>query len=131
MNDTAAQATDRAAVLDVISDVYKAWAGNDAEAMVAGYLPDAVSILPGSLSDGRDAVRTRMAAGFAGPLKDSSVLDEPLIVRFPHPDTAIVVSRGAILPAGQTESDRWVVATWVLTRSADGWAVAAYHNCEA
>ncbi|WP_067572548.1 SgcJ/EcaC family oxidoreductase [Nocardia acidivorans] len=130
MNDTAVQSTDRTAVLDVISDLYRAWSANDADGMVAGYLPDAVSILPGSLSDGREAVRTRMAAGFAGPLKDSSVLDEPLIVRFPSPDTAIVVSRGAVLMADRTEPERWIIATWVLVRTAGGWSIAAYHNCE-
>ncbi|MRH91496.1 SgcJ/EcaC family oxidoreductase [Nocardia sp. SYP-A9097] len=130
MNDTAVQATERTAVLDVLNDVYRAWADNDADALVASYIEESTSILPGSLSDGREAVRARFAAGFAGPLKGSSVLDEPLTVRFPSPDTAIVVSRSGVLLAGQTEPNRWVLATWVLTRGVTGWAIASYHNCE-
>lgn len=103
MSDTAVQTADRAAVLDVLNSVYTAWAANDADAFVADYDPDVTSVLPGVYSNGRDAVRARMAAAFQGPLRGSRVLNQPELVRFPVPDAAVVISRDAILMAGESE----------------------------
>jgi len=120
-------------VLAVIDSLYQAWADNDADAFVASYTEDATSILPGDYNASRAAVRDRMAAGFAGPLKGSQVRDEVQSVRHLGADAAIVVSRSAVLMAGETEApdDRWVMATWTLTRRNGRWLLAAYHNCPA
>jgi len=74
-----------------------------------------------------------MAAAFAGPLKGSRVRDEVQSVRRLGADAAVVVSRSAVLMAGEAEAsdDRWVVATWTLTRRDGRWLLAAYHNCPA
>jgi uncharacterized protein (TIGR02246 family) len=120
-------------VLTVLDGVYRAWADHDADAFVAAYTEDATSILSGSYSAGRAATRERMAAAFAGPLKGSRVRDEVQSVRHLGADAAIVVSRSVVLMAGETEAptDRWVVATWTLTRENGRWLLAAYHNCPA
>jgi uncharacterized protein (TIGR02246 family) len=120
-------------VLAVLDSIYEAWADNDADAFVASYTQDATSILPGSYSAGRTATRDRMAAAFAGPLKGSQVRDEVQSVRHLGAEAAIVVSRSAVVMAGETEppEDRWVIATWTLTRQNDRWLLAAYHNCPA
>jgi uncharacterized protein (TIGR02246 family) len=120
-------------VLAVLDSLYKAWADNDADAFVASYTEDATSILPGSYSASRAATRDRMAAGFAGPLKGSQVRDEVQSVRHLGADAAIVVTRSAVVMAGETEApdDRWVIATWTLTRQNGRWLLAAYHNCPA
>ncbi|MEV6099160.1 SgcJ/EcaC family oxidoreductase [Nocardia sp. NPDC051981] len=132
MTDTAVQ-TDREAVLDVLTNLYRAWAANDADAFVADYDPDATTVVRGVVNVGREAVRTSMAAGFAGPLRDSRTVDEPQSVRFPAPGTAIVVSRSAVVSAGQTEppADGWIVATWALIQRDGRWLVTSYHNCPA
>src|SRR5260370_6222679 len=105
-------------VLAVIDSLYQPWADNDADAFVASYTEDATSILPGDYNASRAAVRDRMAAGFAGPLKGSQVRDEVQTVRHLGADAAIVVSRSAVLMAGETEApdDRSVMPTWTLTR---------------
>jgi len=120
-------------VLAVLDSLYDAWADNDADAFVASYTEDATSILPGEYSASRAAVRDRMAAGFAGPLKGSQVRDEVRSVRHLGADAAIVVTRSAVVMAGETEApaDRWVMATWTLTRRNGRWLLAAYHNCPA
>ncbi|GAB2862549.1 hypothetical protein GCM10027176_75560 [Actinoallomurus bryophytorum] len=120
-------------VLAVLDGIYEAWADNDADAFVASYTEDATSILPGSYSAGRTATRDRMAAGFAGPLKGSQVRDEVQSIRHLSADAAIVVTRSAVVMAGETEppGDRWVIATWTLTRRNGRWLLAAYHNCPA
>jgi len=74
-----------------------------------------------------------MAAGFAGPLKGSRVIDTPGDVRLVNAETAIVVSEGGIVFAGETTSppDRMVRATWVVVKRDGRWLIAAYHNSPA
>jgi uncharacterized protein (TIGR02246 family) len=120
-------------VLSVIRAVYDAWADGDADAFAKLYTEDATVVQPGVYKKNNDDIRTTMAAGFAGPLKESSVLDEPQSVRFLGPDTAVVITEGGILMVGQTElpAERRVRATWVLTRRNEQWYVAAYQNSPA
>lgn len=120
-------------ILHVLDNLYQAWADHDADAFVASYTEDATSILPGSYSAGRAATRDRMAAAFAGPLRGSRVRDEVQSVRRLGADAAVVVTRSAVLMADETEApdDRWVIATWTLTRQDGEWRLAAYHNCPA
>src|SRR3954451_11134375 len=75
-------AADEAAIASVLADSYKAWEAGDADAMVANYTADATAILPGSLRDSREAIRSNMALGFAGPLKGSSTYNKQLSIRF-------------------------------------------------
>lgn len=126
-------ATEDREVLAVLDNLYKAWADYDADAFVAEYTEDATSILPGSYCVGPAATRDRMAAAFAGPLKGSLPRDEVQSVRRLGADAAVVVSRSAVVMAGETEvpDDRWVIATWTLTRQNGRWMLAAYHNCAA
>lgn len=118
----------------VLDRLYEAWAAGDADAFVADYTEDATSILPGMYGVGREAIRDRMAGVFAGPLKGTTVHDEVLSVRFLDDAAAVVVSRSTVLMPGQELSsvpdDRWILATWALTRREGRWLVAAYHNCE-
>ncbi|MFE3194961.1 SgcJ/EcaC family oxidoreductase [Nocardia sp. NPDC059240] len=132
MSDTAVH-TDRDAVLAVLTSVYTAWAANDADAFVANYDPHSTSVLPGVYSDGRDAVRARMAAAFAGPLRGSTVRTNPELIRFPAPDTAVIISHDAILMSGESEppADRWVRSTWTLIRRDATWLLTAFHSSPA
>jgi uncharacterized protein (TIGR02246 family) len=120
-------------VVAVIQAVYDAWGDGDADAFAKLYTDEATVVQPGVHKRGNDEIRTTMAAGFAGALKGSRVLDEPQSVRFLGPDTAVVISEGGILMAGQSElpAERLVRATWVLTRRDERWYVAAYHNSPA
>lgn len=121
------------AVLSVLSDLYAAWADNDAKAFAETFAADATSILPGSYRKGKEAIHDNMAAAYDGPFKGSRVVDEVQQVRFLGADAAVVTSRSAVLMAGETEApdDRWVMATWVLSRQEGRWLISAYHNCAA
>lgn len=132
-NPTSVLATDDSAVRNVLDGVYAAWANNNADAFVELYTEDATSALPGSYSNNRDEIRTRMAAGFAGPLKGSRVIDEVQNVRFIGDDAAVVISKSGILMSGETEvpAERWVLASWVLSKQNGKWLIEAYHNCPA
>jgi uncharacterized protein (TIGR02246 family) len=128
MSDDRAYA--EAAITAVLQDSYKAWEAGDAEGMVADYTPDATAIMTGSLRDGREAIRQRMAAAFEGPLKGTSTYNKHLSLRFLGDDAAILISESGILFPGQSEvpDTGKVNATWVFQRCDGEWLVAAYHN---
>ncbi|SNT26052.1 conserved hypothetical protein [Asanoa hainanensis] len=118
-------------IRELFDRVYAAW--GDADAFAALYRPDVTVVMPGVFRQGREAVRESMAAAWAGPLRGSRAIDEPLDVRVLG-DTAVVVSRAAIVPFGLDAPvpGSEAIATWVLTRtSGEGWAVAAYTNTPA
>jgi uncharacterized protein (TIGR02246 family) len=117
----------------VLDEIYAAWADNDADAFVAPYAERATAVLPGTYLRNRDAIHATMAEVFAGPLKGSRASHEVQSVRFVGADAAIVISQGAIIPAGQTEPDAETSSldTWVLSRQDGTWRVEAFHNCSA
>ena len=123
--------SDERAVREVLDAVYAAWAANDADAFVAPYAPDATAVHTGTVMPDRDAIRATMAASFAGPLRDSEGIHEVHSVRFVGSDTALVLSRGAIRFAGQTEpaAASRTLDGWVLCNRDGRWIVEAFHNC--
>jgi uncharacterized protein (TIGR02246 family) len=119
------------AVRQILRDITAAWDSNDADAFAAHYLDDATVVLPGGvLHRNREEIRAFMAAGFDGPLKGTTGIDDPEIVRFAGSDVAVVVSRAGFLLPGETElpASRQRRATWTLVRGDGGWRVAAYTN---
>jgi uncharacterized protein (TIGR02246 family) len=116
--------------LATIEAIYAAWAANDADALAELYTDDATVVQPGVFKKSKDEIRSTMAAGFAGPLKGSYVLDTPQSVRFLGGDIALVIAEGGIVMAGAADGrpERAVRATWVLTKLDGRWMVAAYHN---
>jgi uncharacterized protein (TIGR02246 family) len=130
---TSVRAGRDSAVRAVLDGVYAAWAENDADAFVASYAADATALLPGSYLDNKAAIRTTMAAAFAGPLKGSRGFHEVQSVRFPDAGTAVVISKGAIVLAGETEprNENRALETWVLSQQDGTWRVIAFHNCPA
>jgi uncharacterized protein (TIGR02246 family) len=131
MTSNATSANDDDAVAAVLDEVYAAWAAGDADAFVAPYAEHATAVLPGSYLQDKDAIRATMADGFTGPLKGSRGIHQVQSIRFPGADTAIVISKGGIVFAGQTDiaAQTRSVDTWVLSRQDGTWRVEAFHNC--
>jgi uncharacterized protein (TIGR02246 family) len=52
-------------------------------------------------------------------------------VRFLGADVAIVISEGAVVPAGRSVPDgaQRALETWVLARLDGTWRIHAFHNC--
>lgn len=125
---------DIARIQEVPGRIVAAWSAHDADAFAAAFTEDGTMTLPGfEPSQGRDAVRTFMAAAFAGPYRGTQVTGDPVSMRLIAADVAVVVTRGGILGAGETEipPERAVNATWVIARDGDDWSLAAYHNSPA
>ena len=115
----------------VLDEVYVAWADNGADAFVAPYAQTATAVLPGTYLPDREAIRATMATLFAGELNGSKGLHEVQTIRFVGSDVAVVISKGAMLLAGQTEPDaaNRALETWVLASQDGTWRVQAFHNC--
>ena len=65
MTSDAVNTSDDRAVAEVLHEVYAAWASGDADAFVTPYTEHATAVLPGSYLQGKDTIRSTMAAGFA------------------------------------------------------------------
>ena len=130
MTSNPTRANDDSAVAAVLDEVYAAWAAGDADAFVAPYAEHATAVLPGSYLQDKEAIRTTMAEGFTGPLRGSKGLHQVQSIRFPGADTAIVISKGGIVYAGQTgtAAETRSVETWVLSRQDGTWRIEAFHN---
>ena len=130
-NGIPAPIEDDSAVRAVLDGVYAAWADNDADAFVADYAEDATAALPGRYLPSKDAIRATMISLFAGSLKGSRAIHEVQSVRFPGVDTAIVISTGAVLLAGQAapQAESSGVDTWVLAKRDTRWLIEAFNNC--
>ncbi|MCF2528415.1 SgcJ/EcaC family oxidoreductase [Yinghuangia soli] len=134
MTTTATQHTAEQQVRSLIQDVYAAWEANDAAAFAALYTPEATAALPGSFRNGREAIRAEMAAGFAGPLKGSTVRDRIDGVRLLGADaqSAIVTARSAVGgggPGAGPPPGGGGAPGGAPPPGAATWQVAAYHNC--
>jgi uncharacterized protein (TIGR02246 family) len=130
-NDTSTvlDRTDRA-IRAVFDEVASAWEEGDTEAFVAWYADDATAILPGFYLPGKDAIRTSMAAAFAGPLKGSRRIHQVRSIRHPADGTAIVISDSTTVFPGEAgpAAERRERATWVLSRHDGRWLIDAYHG---
>ena len=114
----------------VFDETSAAWADGDANAFAARYATDATVILPGRYLPGREAIRTAMAAAFAGPLKNSRRIHRVQIVRFTDPGTAVVITDSITALPGNPEPpvQQHERATWVLSRHDGRWLIDAYHS---
>ncbi|MDM7830331.1 SgcJ/EcaC family oxidoreductase [Cellulomonas edaphi] len=121
------------AVVDVLVGIAAAWAAQDADASAELYAQDATVITAGTCTEGREAIRAFMAAGFAGMLRGTSLLETERHVRLVAPDAAVVTTLGGIVAAGESTVRPAMLrrATWTLARSGGTWRVAAFQNCPA
>jgi uncharacterized protein (TIGR02246 family) len=137
-NDTAAvQAGPDSAIRAVFDEVATAWEKGDTDAFVARYADDATAILPGFYLPGKDAIRTSMAAAFAGGLKGSRRIHEIRSIRHLGDGTAIVITdsttlfpgEGGVRGEARPGAEQRERATWVLSGRDGRWLIEAYHGC--
>ncbi len=98
-----------------------AWDANDADAF-AGVFTENGSILVDDeqLSD-PGAIRDFFAEAFAGDLRGTRLLVEPIEIKVLEPGVAVVITDGGVLYGDETEvpQERVVRGTWV-TKQTDG-----------
>jgi len=122
---SAAPAADDAAVRDVVKRYVAAREKNDPVAIGALFTADADQLVSsGEWRRGRDAVVKGTLASSKQTGGTRTITVET--VRFPSPDTAIVDGRYEI--TGGTTGDRRMWSSFVMSRTKDGWRIAAIRN---
>lgn len=122
---------DAAAIAALTQKVVAAWAYQDADTFASVFTDDGTMILSGVYCAGRYEVRDYMAKAFEGRYRGTQVTGKPISIRSLGPDTAILLSQGGVLEAGETEvsEDGAIRASWLAVRQDDGqWRLAAYQN---
>ena len=133
MSTTTASAGDQAAVAALTQRVIAAWAYQDADGFADVFTEDGTMILPGSYAKGREEIRAYLKDAFADQYKDTQVTGRPLDIRFFGPDVGLLLTRGGVLAAGESEvsDDQSIRASWFVVKEDGEWKLAAYQNSPA
>lgn len=122
---------DTDALREVPQRIVKAWADNDADAFAEVFTEDATLILPGDVFIvGKEDIRSFMAAGYAGPYRDTRVHGVPVSVKLLGSQSAVLVTEGGVLAPGDetVAPERAIRATWVLVERDGQWLITSYQN---
>jgi uncharacterized protein (TIGR02246 family) len=125
------KAQDEAGVRGVVDGIRTSWKNNDADGFADAYTADASMILSGNrYFRGRETIRTVAEHQFKSAHQKTTLLQEIVDVRFLNQQAAVVITEGGVLAPGENApaAERAIRATWVLTRDADAWHIAAYQN---
>lgn len=130
---------ERGAILKLGQALQGAWNRGDAAGYASLFTDDADFVAwNGSYGRGRQAIADAHRPLFEGPLAGSRMVlvgdgtqsAPPESLRFVRADVAIMVISGAVTRAGEaaTGASHQSVQTFVLTKNADCWRVAAFQN---
>ena len=117
-------AEEPAALQGVPQRVAAARATNDAEAYADVFTEDATLILPGDIFlNGKEGIRSFMAAGYSRPFKGARTYGEPLSVSAPELGAAVTVTSG-----GALDPERAIRATWFVMSQGGPWRPSSCQN---
>ncbi|MBC7304470.1 MAG: SgcJ/EcaC family oxidoreductase [Nocardia sp.] len=123
--------SEQTAVLELLSAQVAAWAAGDGAAFAATFTEDAdfVSVI-GEFIRGRAQLAAVMQEGFDGFMRGTHLSEpERSTLRFPTPDTAILVTYGVrVLRRGQPAPPHSSVQIRTAARMNDGWQFTSFQN---
>ncbi|MFD9893984.1 SgcJ/EcaC family oxidoreductase [Amycolatopsis sp. NPDC059027] len=113
---------DEKAVLTVAMRIQEGWERNDADYFADTFADNGSLLMKDDQLTSREQIREYMKAGFEAQFRGARVRGWPLSVKFLGDDTAMVISQGGILLAGETETapERQVRVTWVIVKESGG-----------
>lgn len=122
--------SDQAAIAALTQRMVTGWAYGEAETIADLFVEDGTMILAGVFCNGRDEIRDYFATAFQGVYRGTQVTGKPISIRALGPDTAILLSVGGVLGAGETEvtPENAIRASWLVVRRDGQWRLAAYQN---
>ena len=133
MTTTEVSSADQAAVAAIPQQLLTAWVRQDAASIADLFTDDGTLILPGVLRKGRADIEAYFGDAFANQYAGTQVVGTPIGLRFFGADTALLLSSGGVLAAGESEvSDAQAIrASWLVVRENGQWQLAAYQNSPA
>lgn len=113
---------DEKAVLSIPMRIQEAWERNDADFFADTFADNGSLLMQDDQLTSREEIRAYMASGFQGIYRGARVRGWPLTVKFLSDDTAMVISQGGILLAGedQVSPERSVRVTWIIVKRDGG-----------
>jgi uncharacterized protein (TIGR02246 family) len=79
------------------------WDANDAEGLADIFVENGSFLVGDEQLTSQSQIRDYMKAAFAGGLGGTKLAQEPVEVRLLTADTALIITNGGIVPAGETE----------------------------
>ena len=122
--------SDKIGIASLTQKVIAAWAYHDANGFAELFTENGTMILAGVYKNGREEIRDYLTESFQGSYKGTQVTGKPLSIRSLGLDAAVLISRGGVLEAGESEvsASAAVRASWVVVRQDREWRLAAYQN---
>ncbi|HTI23733.1 MAG TPA: SgcJ/EcaC family oxidoreductase [Kutzneria sp.] len=107
-----------------------AWLAGDAEAFAAEFTDDALVVIAGHYLRGHAQVLGYVTKAFAGPMKGTGVISNPIHLSYLDQDTVLLITDGGVLAPGETAPapERSLYGTWILSRRDGRWGISAYHS---
>ncbi|MFC4950932.1 SgcJ/EcaC family oxidoreductase [Pseudonocardia sp. GCM10023141] len=120
--------TDDTAIHDLLDLLSDAWARGDGAAYGVLFTADATYVtFVGTVYRGPDDIGSGHQTLFDSFLKGTRLATEVIDIRYPGPDTALVLTRGDTYKGKPGKLGK--VQTYTVVRSgSDGWLVAAFQN---
>jgi uncharacterized protein (TIGR02246 family) len=114
---------EKAAALTAPLRARVAWDDNDADAFADVFVENGSILFDDDQLTDRDAIRTYLRYAFAGKLRGTRVVQDPIEVKILAPDVAVVITEGGVVYEDETEvpANRAVRATWVSVRREGEW----------
>jgi uncharacterized protein (TIGR02246 family) len=99
-----------------------AWDANDADAFANLFTANGSILVDDTQLTDPESIRLFFKEAFAGTLRGTSLVMEPIEIKILEPGTAVVITDGGVLYEGETEVpvERTVRGTWVTVRGEDG-----------
>jgi uncharacterized protein (TIGR02246 family) len=118
------------AALSAALRVRGAWDKNDAAGVADAFTDNGSMLLGDEQMRGAAAIKEYLEAAFAGGLAGSRIEDSPDEVFFLNPDTALIVSVGGVLAAGEQTlaENKAQRITWVVVRRHGEWKLLSYQS---
>jgi uncharacterized protein (TIGR02246 family) len=119
------------AVLSVPLCMRAAWESGDADAFAELFVDNGSMLIGDTQLNGRDAIRSYMSKGFAGPYQGARVVEEPVDVRLIAADAALAVTDGGILFDDQAKLEPGQVnrAMYVIVKQGPEWKLVSHQTC--
>lgn len=121
---------DAGAALTAPLRVRGAWDSNDADVFADAFAENGSMLVGDEQLKGREEIRSYMTDAFAKGFKGSRIEDEPDEIVFFDDNTALVISKGGVLMAGEKSlpAERENRNTWVVVRQEGDWKLFSYQS---
>ncbi|WP_143229874.1 SgcJ/EcaC family oxidoreductase [Actinophytocola xanthii] len=118
------------AVLSVPLRIRGTWEQGDADRFAEVFVENGSMLVGDEQLTSREEIRAYMASAFEGAYRGSSLVDEPQEIRFLSEDSAIVITEGGVLKAGETTlpAERKVRTMWITVKRDGDWYLLNYQS---